>query len=250
MKNLFYTIVAVFGLMSVSFAETPSNRSVFFRPYWSVLVQANVSSLSNHSYNMEDVFGKSNDEFGYGGGIGVGIRGDVGKFNGGRLKLNGLYFGVEAFVNADYILHKKATGPYRGALDQVESEEVKIMSVFNARVNVGYNFGDFDGGSRRFIDKLTIFGSVGMRHFEYESTYSYTDYSMYYMDEFIKYNDWVIAPTFGIGIIYSMTKRLDFVFGYEYSFFGVKDKVFDDSSGEGKVRVRVNTLRIGLNYLF
>ncbi len=236
-----------------SFAATP-NTSIIYKPYYSLTAQTNISSLSNRSYNMSDGFGKSDSEFGYGAGIGAGIRGDIGK----------LYLGVEAFINADYALHKKATRPYRGTTDQVESEEVKITSIFNARVNVGYNFGN--GGrlgnqhnnksnndlniSNSFIDKLTIFGSVGLRHFEYESTYTYTDYSMYYADEFIRYNDWVIAPTFGLGFIYSVSKRFDVVLGYEYSFFSIKDQIFDDPNGEGKVKIGVNTIRLGLNYVF
>lgn len=225
-----------------SFAAIP-NTSIIYKPYYSLTAQSNISYLSNRSYNMSDGFGKSDSEFGYGAGIGAGIRGDIGK----------LYLGVEAFINADYTLHKKATRPYRGTTDQVESEEVKITSIFNARANIGYNFGrdrNNNESSKRFIDKLTIFGSVGLRHFEYESTYTYTDYSMYYMDEFIRYNDWVIAPTFGLGFIYSVSKRFDVVLGYEYSFFSIKDQIFDDPNGEGKVKIGVNTIRLGLNYVF
>jgi hypothetical protein len=202
---------------------------------------------------MSDGFGKSNSEFGYGAGIGAGIRGDIGEFSIGKLKINGLYIGIEAFINTDKTMHEKASRPYRCSVDEVESEEVKITSIFNARANIGYNFGNNrnnNDNSKRFIDKLTVFGSVGIRHFEYESTYTYTDYSMYYMDEFIRYNDWKIVPTFGLGIIYSISKKFDVVFGYEYSFFSIEDKIFDDPNGEGKVKMGINTIRLGLNYVF
>lgn len=246
-------IITIIVLPKLSFASNTPSNPILYKPYWSIVAQTNISSLSNRSYNMSDGFGSMNSEFGYGAGIGAGIRGDIGEFNIGKLKINGLYIGIEAFINADKTLHEKALRSYRGSVDEVESEEVKITSIFNARANIGYNFGNNsynNNDSKRFIDKFTIFGSVGLRHFEYESTYTYTDYSMYYMDEFIRYNDWKIAPTFGLGFIYSASKRFDIVFGYEYSFFTIKDQIFDDPSGEGKVKIGVNTIRLGLNYVF
>lgn len=260
-----YTFIVFIYLVASGtvFPSLASAAPATYHPYWSLIAQTNISSLSNRSYNMSDGFGRSSGEFGYGAGIGAGIRMD---FGGGRTSPNayansdnrrtssgtkqyhnkkrrsfgGLYLAIEGFINADRTMHKKASRPYRGSDVEFESEEVNIYSALGARANIGYNLG------RRF----TIFGSAGLRHFEYESTYTYTDNSKYYMDEFIRYNDWKIAPSFGGGFIYSPSKKFDLVLGYEYSFFSIKDQIFDDPAIEGKVRMKINTIRLGVNYVF
>lgn len=245
-------VILVLSLLMVIIPRLSCEATVLSRPYWSVIAQGSITSLGNDAYNSTDVFGNSSREWGYGIGVGAGVRKEIGEFKAGKLQVNGLYLGLEGFVNLDQLLKLSAAQFYGVSAGERETETVKLYSIFNARVNLGYSFHGITTGASlgEFTRPLSIFTSVGMRHFEYESTYTYTDYSQYYADEFIRYNDWKIVPSIGLGFTYSISKNLELMAGYEYSSFKIQDRSFADPNGEGTVKLTIKTMRLGLNYAF
>lgn len=202
------------------------SHAATFKPYWSVSAEYSLTRLKNQLYNEQYIFGKGNNS-GYGIGIGTGLRIDIDK----------IYIGTEIFITANELLDEKSTQT-NGT--EIEREELKVYSLFNTRLNFGYNFNK----------KLTLFGLIGFRNIEYESTHKYEDTLGLNQSGFRKFNVSKIAPIFGFGLNYSISKRFETRFSYEYSYFKIHDGIFSSPSTEGRVELRVNTFKLGLNYMF
>lgn len=219
-------ILVLFSSLGLTFSTAKTAFAIEFRPYWGLSLQVDSTTLQNDSYNEEDVFG-ANKSTRFGVGIGVGLRAKLQKF----------YLGGEIFLTKNSLLHE-------WNLDddgiKHEQEEVKIYSLLNTKIHFGYDY----------TNRLTFFGSLGLRHIEYESTYAYFDYNVPGSEEFIKFNKSFLAPTYGIGLGYFLSQNCEVRLGYERTSLKVIDRIFSLPNIEGKVNLTIDTLKIGLNYMF
>lgn len=230
-KTKLFANMITLGLISTIVPALTSNVNageVGYRPYIGLSVESNSTNLKNSYYNDDDLFG-STDKSGFGLGLGLGLRVNIDKF----------YVGAEAFGTISSLISEKKSQYDQQGIAVIEDELI-LDSNYNARINVGYNF----------TDKFTLFGSIGLKHFRYESMYSNFFMALAGIDTPPRYTEDFIVPTFSVGVSYFVFKHWETKISYEYAQLSVTDNVLKGMNRSDKVDLKISTIKFGLNYVF
>lgn len=151
------------------------------------------------------------------------------------------YVGGEGYLSTGNLIDQDETYTY--AINKDDIEKIKLNQYAGLRINGGYEFNQY----------LSAFGFIGLNVNYYESEYTDTDSSDYYHSTF---DEIILSPSIGFGLSYNITKNFEAKLSYEFTKFTVEDKALGkyqahwNEAVDKDVDIKVNTVRVGLNYLF